>query len=387
MIITTETKTKKYGYLDLHRFGLSAAVLMYFLAIIAVNQVPGPVTSAFYYVAIFTGIILFYSQKRTIGIRLLVLLSIGAGSLCLINTFLVGNQTVVKSGIMMASFFMAALMLDEGVDERTYLTAMYLNAVLVFVKLLLYGNRVPVYADSSNNYVSIHLLVPAILYYSLLDVRGKKIPMIHSFVIWVLCLMAGGRGGLLAATILVGGVILRRYLADEVTRRDRVKLGFVLFLILIPVFFILIQAMAEHFSSLYVVDRFMKKGLDGGGRIACWTQYFESLGESLKNLFLGTNLETLSWVRHYNGNLHNSFLFIHANMGIIGFVAFFVMLFKAFVWSVRNRKGIYLACLLTMCFRGLTDHMFGANRMTAIIIAMLVLPYFIKPVENKKECI
>lgn len=382
---TTDTKTTKYGYLDLHRLGLSAAVLMYFLAIIVVNQVPGALASGFYYLSILTGMVLFYANRRTFGLRPLVLMAMGAGLLCLINTYVVGNNTEVRSAIMTASFFVAALMLDEEVDERTYLVAMYLNAMVVLAKVALHGTKAPVYAGSSNNYVSIHLLVPIILYYSLLDARGKKIPLVHSCVVWVLCLMAGGRGGLLAATILVAGVILRLYLADEATRRDRVKLGFLLVLIMIPVLIVLLKMMTEYLSDLYVIDRFMNKGLDGGGRIACWTEYLQSLGNSTKNVLFGTRLDNLWWVRHYNGNLHNSFLFVHAGMGIIGFVTFLFLLVRAMVWAIRNKTGVYLACILTMCFRGLTDHMFGGNRMTAIIIAMILLPDFIMQERKRKE--
>ena len=230
---------------------------MYFLAIIVVNQVPGALASGFYYLSILTGMVLFYANRRTFGLRPLVLMAMGAGLLCLINTYVVGNNTEVRSAIMTASFFVAALMLDEEVDERTYLVAMYLNAMVVLAKVALHGTKAPVYAGSSNNYVSIHLLVPIILYYSLLDARGKKIPLVHSCVVWVLCLMAGGRGGLLAATILVAGVILRLYLADEATRRDRVKLGFLLVLIMIPVLIVLLKMMTEYLSDLYVIDRFM----------------------------------------------------------------------------------------------------------------------------------
>ena len=384
-MMAADTQTTKYGYLNIQRVGMSAAVLLYFLAIIAVNQVPGAVTSAFYYLAIFVGGLAFYSQKRTFGIRPLVLMAMGAGILCIVNTFALGNESVVRSMIMVASFFVAALMLDEEVDERTYLAAIYLNAAVALAHLLLFGRKAAVYAGSSNNYVSIHLLIPAVLYYSLLDVRGKKIPIIPAGVIWVTSLLAGGRGGLIASTLLLAGVLLRRYLQDDASRRERVLLGFVLILILIPVIYVVIRIAMEKLSDLYVIDRFMAKGMDGGGRIACWTEYLEYMGKSAKNMFLGVNLDDLRWVRHYNGNLHNSFLFIHAYMGMAGFVTFMILLIRATVWSIRNKKGIYLCCIMTLCFRGLTDHMFGGNRMSAIVIAMVLIPDFLRMQEKMKK--
>ncbi len=364
------------GSIDVIRTGLSLAVLLYFLAIIAVNQVASPITSAFYYLAIFTGALLYFGLKRSMGIRPLVLLAIGAGILTGLNTVLVGNMTAVLSMIMVASFFVAALMLDEGVDERAFLIAIYLNAGVALIRLLLFGSKVSVYVGSTNNYVSIHLLAPGILYYSLLDARGKKIPIIPAFVIWMLSLLAGGRGGLLASTILLLGVILRRYLADETARRDRILLGLLLALIMIPVLVILVWSVFMSGSDIYVINRFLDKGMNGGGRIDCWIEYIQAMFSSAKNFLFGVNTGTLWWGRHYNGNLHNSFLFVHAYMGIFGFGTFLFLIGRACLRAVRNGKGVYLCCILTLCFRGLTDHMFGGNRMTAIVLAMVLLPDF-----------
>ena len=365
------------GSIDIQRTGLSLAVLMYFLAIIAVNQVAGAVTSAFYYLAIFTGAVLFFGLKRSMGIRPTVLLAIGAGALCGLNTVFVGNMTIVLTMIMVASFFVAALMLDEGVDERAFLIALYLNAGVALIRLVLFGNKVSVYVGSTNNYVSIHLLAPGLLYYSLLDARGKKIPIFPAFVIWTLSLLAGGRGGLLASTILLMGVILRRYLADGTARRDRILLGLLLAVIMIPVLVILAWSIFMSGSDLYVINRFLDKGMDGGGRIDCWIEYIQAMFSSAKNFLLGVNTDTLWWGRHYNGNLHNSFLFVHAYMGIFGFGTFLFLIGRACLRAIRNGKGVYLCCILTLCFRGLTDHMFGGNRMTAIVIAMVLLPDFV----------
>jgi hypothetical protein len=208
----------------------------------------------------------------------------------------------------------------------------------------------------------------------MLEMRGKKIPIFPAILIWVLSLLAGGRGGLLAATILLGGIILYRFYRDEVTRRERVIPGLILFIILVPVALIVLELFASRFSGLYVVTRFLDKGMDGGGRLDCWTEYIEKTSLSLSRILFGTDLTKVDWVVHYDGNLHNSYLFVHAYLGIFGFLFVLVMLIRAVVLGIRCRKWIYVTSLITIMFRSLTDHVFGVNRLSVVILALVFIP-------------
>jgi O-antigen ligase len=102
------------------------------------------------------------------------------------------------------------------------------------------------------------------------------------------------------------------------------------------------------------------------------------MGKSLKSFFLGVDLDTQVLIQKYSGNLHNSFLFVHAYMGIFGFVAMLILILRAVVRAIRSGRGVYLCCILTLCFRGMTDHMFGGNRLSAIAIAILLVTEVIR---------
>ena len=108
-----------------------------------------------------------------------------------------------------------------------------------------------------------------------------------------------------------------------------------------------------------------------------WNEYFGGIGKSWKAFFLGVDQSTLYWAQPFGGNLHSSFLFVHAYLGIIGFVVFVGLLVRAGLKAIRSRKWLYFCALLTFAFRGTTDHVFGANRITAIILALILLPDFI----------
>ena len=380
-----KTEYLKAGYIDLPRLAFSLVGLLYFISIIAVNQVKSSIFSAFYYGVLALAAVVFFATKRALTMKPVLLYAAGSFLLAACNVIFVGNMTWIKTGILLMSFLMAAVMLDDMTDERAFLIAVYLNAAVVAVKIAMHGLSAPVYVDSSNNYVSVHLLAPAVLYYSLLNIRGKKIPLIPGIVIWVLSLVAGGRGGLLAATILLGGIILHRYLEDEVTRRERVLLGCLLVVILVPLLFLLLEVFASRFNGLYVVTRFLDKGLDGGGRLACWTEYIEKTLMSVPRFLFGTELYEVGWVVHYNGNLHNSYLFVHAFLGIFGFLFLMGMLIRAIVVGIRRKMWVYVFSLLTFMFRGLTDHVFGVNRLTVVILALILIPDVLKARERMSK--
>lgn len=375
----------KYGYLNLTKLMFSGVVLLYFVAVIAVNQVKSIVASGFFYLVLLLGTVVYFYTKRSMAFRPVIFYAIGAAILGACNILFVGNLTWLRVVILFVSFLFAVIFLDDDVDERTFLIAVYLNAAVVAFRLFLYGRQNPVYVDSSNNYISVHLLMPAVLYYSMLEMRGKKIPIFPAVVIWILSLLAGGRGGLLAATILLGGIILYRFYQDEVTRRERAILGIILFVIMVPVVLIVLQFFVSKFSGLYVVTRFLDKGMDGGGRLACWTEYIEKSSLSLSRFLFGTDLTKVDWAVHYNGNLHNSYLFVHAYLGIFGFLFVIVMLIRAVVLGIRCRKWIYVTSLITIMFRSLTDHVFGVNRLSVVILALIFIPDILRIREKSQK--
>lgn len=380
-----KTEYLKAGYIDLPRLAFSLVGLLYFISIIAVNQVKSSIFSAFYYGVLALAAVVFFATKRALTMKPVLLYAAGSFLLAACNVIFVGNMSWIKTGILLMSFLMAAVMLDDMTDERAFLIAVYLNAAVVAVKIAMHGLSASVYVESSNNYISVHLLAPAVLYYSLLNIRGKKIPLIPGIVIWVLSLVAGGRGGLLAATILLGGIILHRYLEDEATRRERVLLGCLLVVILVPLLFLLLEVFASRFNGLYVVTRFLDKGLNGGGRLACWAEYIEKSMMSVTRFLFGTELYEVGWVVHYDGNLHNSYLFVHAFLGIFGFLFLMGMLIRAIVVGIRRKMWVYVFSLLAFMFRGLTDHVFGVNRLTVVILALILIPDVLKAKERMSK--
>ncbi len=372
------TKTKLYGYVDINRLWLSSVVVLLFTAIHMPYLFPGTVTSALYYVIVFIGIVSLFGMRSKLRVRSIFFWAIGAAFLSILNTVIIGNQNVIRTGILFAAFFLAIFFLLDEVDERAFAISVYINSLFVLIKLLQNGVKGRVYDGYSNNYVSILLLSPAVLYYAVCSARGRKCSVFPATITCVLSFLMGGRGGVLSTGILLMGVILHKYFKDRESRRERVILGIILCIVLVPMMVYGIMSIFQNESSdLYIVDRFTRFGMEGGQRIDIWNEYLGDLGLSWKYFVFGVDQSILYWAQPFEGNLHNSFMFVHAYLGIVGFVVFVVLMIRAMVKAIKSGKWLYFCAILTFAFRGFTDHVFGANRISAIIIALIFLPDFI----------
>ena len=372
------TKTKLYGYVDINRLWLSSVVVLLFTAIHMPYLFPGTVTSALYYVIVFFGIVSLFGMRSKLRVRSIFFWAIGAAFLSILNTVIIGNQNVIRTGILFAAFFLAIFFLLDEVDERAFAISVYINSLFVLIKLLQNGVKGRVYDGYSNNYVSILLLSPAVLYYAVCSARGRKCSVFPATITCVLSFLMGGRGGVLSTGILLMGVILHKYFKDRESRRERVILGIILCIVLVPMMVYGIMSIFQNESSdLYIVDRFTRFGMEGGQRLDIWNEYLGDLSLSWKYFVFGVDQSILYWAQPFEGNLHNSFMFVHAYLGIVGFVVFVVLMIRAMVKAIKSGKWLYFCAILTFAFRGFTDHVFGANRISAIIIALIFLPDFI----------
>ena len=373
-----EALIPKTGYIDLKRFAASLVVVLYFLTITVINQVSSSIVKASYYLVMFLGLIVLVIERRSVRLSPILLymcLSVVPG-IC--NVVLVGNLTWVMLMILVLSFALAALFMDDAVDERAFRIAFDVNVLVIGAKLLLKGSSGQIFVGSSNNYVSIHLMAPMVLFYSLSNIRGKKVSFIPAILSFLLSILAGGRGGFLACAFMLAGLLLVAFLRDEATRRERVLLGSVLVLILIPAVIILIRALADAFSDLYLISQFTEKGMNGGGRLVGWTEYITKTLQSPIRFLFGTPIDEIAWAQYFGGNLHNSFLFVHAYLGIGGFVFLIVMLVRAVRAGIRAHLWIYVLSILAFALRGFTDHVFGVNRFTVVILTLLFMPMIFK---------
>ena len=107
-----KTEYLKAGYIDLPRLAFSLVGLLYFISIIAVNQVKSSIFSAFYYGVLALAAVVFFATKRALTMKPVLLYAAGSFLLAACNVIFVGNMTWIKTVILIMSFLM---------DDSSYL--------------------------------------------------------------------------------------------------------------------------------------------------------------------------------------------------------------------------------------------------------------------------
>lgn len=348
----------------------SFLILMYFISIILINQTNVLATKVFYYITICSFIlpVLLKMRKRTpFWLIVLCLVVLGLG---ILNYLFIGNTNLLRLIIIITSILFAFIFYCGNVDTKCLLTAIFLNAAIIVYHFVLNGLTQPVYVESSNNFVSIHLLAPTVIYYSLLEKYQQNIPLFPAFLVWLLCFFGGGRGGFLVASILFVGLFFLKNFNKKYKP---------LWLIIILIFVLILSfapfSFTQSFSDYRLVTQFQSRLMNDNGRFVLWYEYVSKSFYDLKNLLLGTELTSIVAAERFDYNLHNSFLFIHAYLGLIGLLLTFCLLINGVVFCIKSKKWVYLLCLISFSLRGATDLVFGAGRLSPVFVFLLFFPF------------
>ena len=116
---------------------------------------------------------------------------------------LVGNATI-NDVIFVALFGLTSTALtSKELEESTLLIVLGLNIVVVVFKLLTVGVTGQIYISSSRNFISVFLMYPLVIYYSIIARENKRISLIPIVISWIICLIARGRGGIISCTVFL----------------------------------------------------------------------------------------------------------------------------------------------------------------------------------------
>ena len=290
------------------------------------------------------------------------------------NIYLIGNLNYVRLLVLFLSFFVGQLFLNERIDAKVFLNVYLIYALFLLFRIATQGLGNPIFTYVSNNYASVYLLCPLLIYYIKNEQAQDKINLYPAIGFWIICALTTSRMGLLTASFILGGLIL--YKSHKANGKVGAKIIIVvLLLFMIPLAFYLLPLLASKYSDLYIIQRFMNMGLTSSARTRMWSEYIELLNDT-KYLLFGAPTDEVYWAaRFYEGNVHNSYMTVHAYLGIIGFIGLVLMIIRSIYFGFKNKKFVYLIMLVGFCIRAVTDHVFGCNRISPIILFLIFLPF------------
>ena len=226
--------------------------------------------------------------------------------------------------------------------------------------------------SSSNNYVSIMLLLSAAFYYIPLEEeyhRTRLIDLVPAGICFLVSVWASGRGGILAAGILLG-LMMVCYLRS-VTGKNPRRIVALCLLVLAALVFLLVSntSVSRWFFSL---GKWQRKGANTDDRMEIWGSYLSEAFGSLSYFLFGAPLRDIPVVHLVGDNCHNSFLQLHAFNGIGMFLLYMVMLVWSFGYYIRRKQYIIVSILATLVIRAMTDKfVFGQYGMPVMLFFVL----------------
>ncbi len=288
------------------------------------------------------------------------------------NRLIIGNMTT--SGLIsnVCLLGMTAIMLEYPWSRRQGWLGFY--AILLIVVLGFMTRTQTRIFGSSNNYVSIIMILAAALYYLPLEGREGTIriwdvaPAALTFMVSV---WATGRGGILFSLVLLVLVLILYMRSLTGKKAQRIVLLVIALLIAGTVLLVSNVNLLNRFMNL---GKFRTRGATDASRIKVWTAYFRKMGSSPLYILLGAPLEKIPIIHNLGDNCHNSFLQLHAFGGAGIFLAYMVLLVIAAVYFMSRKMWITFVVFLTVSLRAMTDKFIFGQYGMPIMVYLVMLP-------------
>lgn len=359
----------------------SIVVMVYFIVLIVHNLYDSLIIDGIWYLSLL--LLVFFSfdkiQKIYCDKKILIFFILYSIT-SILNIFLVGNNTMSDIVFTFIYICVFVCLSDEELSEKILFLSIVVDCILVYINIFQKGLGTQILKDVSNNYISVLLLLPTVVYYIRIDWKNEDLSLIPSFCVWIASLLAIGRGGIISSSLLFIGLNICLYCNYQGKKLTRWKLFQKLcFLILVVVISIYLSIWGSQLFIDYVFQRFNKLGFYGTERMGIWSEYISNAVSNIKNLILGVNYNELLQMVRYKDNLHNSFLNIHVNNGIIMFLYVIIYALLTTYYLAKNKKWVSLICIMAFFIRAFTDRMFWGGMVgTPILFFVIWFPFVLQ---------
>ena len=102
-------------------------------------------------------------------------------------------------------------------------------------------------------------------------------------------------------------------------------------------------------------DNFLSRGLESSGRVSIINEYIRSATSNIRYFIFGVPSTSSDIFIDFNSNFHNSYLRLHSNYGLLGFLLIMIMILVALINLIRKKSILHVALLLAFLVRISTD--------------------------------
>lgn len=338
----------------------------------------------FYYPAIMMGGLLFlyemffYKKRRQVMMLLFAFLII---AVC--NMVIVGNTQISYILKFYFLYFPNALYLFYGRKKNRYIWCAAAIFVFIYVEYLYLfsGNMAYISVTTSRNYVSFYLLLSFFLY-SIVTHIDRKHFGIFSIAYLALCVIGVGRSGIIMGLSFYLVYFVYSIFKDKNTKRVMYrKLAYVILILSIALVF------ALNFD--FILQKYFPRFVDATarasniGRLSLYSEYIRECFSSFKNFMFGVNVSSIMYKYPFaHGNLHNSFLQLHSNLGIVGLLFVVCILFKVLFIAYKKDDYVNLSIVVAFFIKMMFDFVIGGY--VGDIILIYYILYYLNNQKEKK---
>lgn len=269
-----------------------------------------------------------------------VIIFAGASLFCLLKGFIYLPLVYLISAPILAQFVVA---------RKFNIFILYIIwglIILVFFNAAL-KDDLDSFMLCSRNYVSIKLLFVSTLITIIVYRQSKKIIIWPALITLILSLMAIGRGGILCSSINFIGLLYLKLLYNS---RLGFKLLFVTLLISLVVFYW--PQIEEIYEASDQLERLRDEGFEDSSREDIWGEYLSRL--DMTTIITGVNIYECPLIHSFNNNPHNSYLLLHAYLGIFALIPYCLILYALYV-NISRKDYVYVLPLIALLIRCFTD--------------------------------
>ena len=272
------------------------------------------------------------------------------------------NNNIGFDGIIMSLQIagLSSLLLTFKLNYKLMKFSLNANFIYFFLLIILGLDPNEIWIGGSRNMISVVLIAQGTLFYVSTYQNKKSVSVLPALLIFLISIWAFGRGGILTTLIFLVGIlgyaISSRYdipaLVASAKKDDEIKYGSYM-LIGIIISLIAVTYWGITNSNLDFAVRFREQGLVETGRTSARVEYFSRATDSFRPFFWGVTIEGNevfgAWYLSYN--LHNSFLYLHATRGFLGFLQISLLVFQAFIKHIKTKNNLFLIIFVALLVR------------------------------------
>ena len=208
-------------------------VAFYLSTILIIGMIANnTIITAIFYFAFFIAVIFTFVTSRRL--RLGVFIISAGGFLCgILGICVNGNSQILNLLYMVFSIYVAIILANPKVNYNIFYYSAIITALIIIVKIARNGINSSIFPESSVNYISVFLMLSICLYYARADLYEKEYSLVPALISFALTIIAGGRGGFLALSVLVIPLILIKFFSKKRSGIEKVLLAFFLLFVVV----------------------------------------------------------------------------------------------------------------------------------------------------------